>query len=244
MRSGGNKQDALQKGHVPSEYKQYVGPKQKKFTSKSNFLKDKSLHDEYQNRYRGDTRPAYTQSNPKKVDKSRMKHEVESRTDAFMQALNSSESDKPNQPLGRKRPITTTGGMKPKKQIIDYAQEDEGNSNNSAKKYRFNKDLDVDGQVKTDQSEIDELDDVIGFMNNKKLSEIGSHNGSGKKQQLSARRVNFDEPAFVPETEVKVTPLVPKKEYDYLDYEENLDNLKKITEEQAKFDYWSNDVDS
>lgn len=33
-------------------------------------------------------------------------------------------------------------------------------------------------------------------------------------------------------------------DFDYLDYQSNIDNLKKITEEQAKFDYLENDLDA
>lgn len=228
------KQEALKRGQVPTEYKEWLGPKQKKFTSMSTFINDRSLYDEYQNRFRKDSVPKYQPM--KKVNHEKMKREVEDREDKFLKVLNNEESRQSDKPNGRKRPITSTQPSKIKnRQIVDYAEESDEETTQtfktyedySRKEYRFNKDLNTSDNQEGDQS--GEIDDVIDFMNSEPKQEAGE---------------NYGFPIRQPRQEVKKEEKVQEQEYDYLDYQNNIDNLKKITEEQAKFDYLETDLDS
>lgn len=200
----------------------------------STFLNDRSLYDEYQNRFRKDSVPKYQPM--KKVNHEKMKREVEDREDKFLKVLNNEESRQSDKPNGRKRPITSTQPSKIKnRQIVDYAEESDEETTQtfktyedySRKEYRFNKDLNTSDNQEGDQS--GEIDDVIDFMNSEPKQETGE---------------NYGFPIRQPRQEVKKEEKVQEQEYDYLDYQNNIDNLKKITEEQAKFDYLETDLDS
>lgn len=176
------KQEALKKGKVPQEYKEYLGPKQKKYTAKSNFLHDRSLYDEYQNRFRADSGPRYVPM--KKVNHKMMNREVQENEERFMKALQHDTEKQTKKPQGRQRPITSTHAGNPKKkQVIDYAEESDEEQdinqsirtydNYNNREYKFNKDLD---DTSTNQSNIhnnqdEDIDDVIGLMNEPKRSE-------------------------------------------------------------------------
>lgn len=215
--------DALKKGQVPTEYKEWLGPKEKKYTAMSTFLNDRSLYDEYQNRFRVQEEEAYQPV--KKTNHKKMKKEVEEREGRFLKVLQHDEQKPISKPQGRKRPITATAPNKIKnRQVVDYAEESDDDTQQVFRTYqdyeekerKFNKDL----EVSESQSNQEELDDVIDLMNN--------HNQDKQSYQRVKKPM-----------EQKV-----EKEYDYLDYEDNLDNLKKINEEQAKFDTLGNDLDS
>jgi len=148
------KQDALKKGQVPVEYQEYLGPKQKKFTSKSTFLNDKSLYDEYQNRQRYQEEPCYTQV--KKVNHQKMSKELEEKEKKFLRVLEHDEQKqqkKPQvKPQERKRPITSTKPSKAiKKSVPGNFRENESENcqvfrtynDYDNKQYKFNSDLDL-----------------------------------------------------------------------------------------------------
>lgn len=227
----------MKKGQVPTEYKKYVGPKDKKYTSRSNFLKNRGLKEEYENRYQGEG-PAYVPL-AKKNHLKKMKEKVDDLEGQFKQALDFSETDKRNLPLGRKRPITTTG----KHTFFLLSQIIGGNTKKSVIKYsKTNNDIDVDDENDVNQSEMDDLDSVIGIMNTKLKSKPGSNNSSDKKYKFDPKTIEHEaKRLFTQESSEKKSP---PKEVDYLDYEENMDNLKKIMDEQSKFDYLANDLDS
>ena len=150
-----------------------------------------------------------------------MKRDVEERENMFMEALTYSESEKPNQPLGRKRPISTAIGKRPKKNIIDHAEESDEDQG-AVQKYklytqRSEKGLKNNENNNIDQNEMDELDDVIGIMNDKKVNTKNkSNHSSGQKNKYQNDK--FDKYNLEKETK----PAEEQKEYDYLDFEQNL----------------------
>lgn len=218
--NGGNKMEALKKGQAPAEYKEWLGPKQKKYTAMSTFLNDRSLYDEYQNRFRAAEEEPYKPI--KKANHQKMRQEVEEREERFLKVLQHDDQKAKPKPSGRKRPITSTAPTKIKnRQVVDQAQESDEDTQQvfrtfeeyEEKDRKFNKDLEVSDSQDNQQ----ELDDVIDLMNNHRQQP------NKEKQQ----KVERDE-----------------QEYDYLDYESNLENLKKINEEQVKFDTLGKDFES
>lgn len=172
------KQDALKRGQVPTEYKEWLGPKQKKFTAMSTFINDRSLYDEYQNRFRKDSVPKYQPL--KKINHEKMRKDVEENEDKFLRVLNIDESRQPEKPRGRNRPITSTQpSKKQSRQVIDYAEDSDEEEPTqtfktyeeySKKEYKFNKDLNMSGSQKADQS--GEMDEVIDCMNSDNIFKV------------------------------------------------------------------------
>lgn len=167
------KQEALKKGQVPTEYKEWLGPKEKKYTAMSKFINDRSLYDEYQNRFRADES---TYVPMKKVNHKKMKEDTENIEDRFLKVLQHDEQ-KPSVIQGRQRPITATQPTKVKnKQVKDLAESSSDDDSQvfkqfdkfSNKEYKFNKDLDVSH---SQQSQDNDVDDVIDLMNDKILNQ-------------------------------------------------------------------------
>jgi hypothetical protein len=163
-----------------------------------------------------------------------MQKDTQNKEKQFISALTHNES-KPK-PQGRKRPITSTqpGKMK-NKQVIDYSKDDSDNEievtrtyeQYNQKEYKFNSDLNVNN----DQQE---SDDVIDFMNHKQT----------KYNQPINKYSNWNQQRHIQAIQEPDISQPEAAEFDYLDYDSNLQNLRKINEEQAKFDYMDSDLDS
>jgi hypothetical protein len=161
-----------------------------------------------------------------------MQKDTQIQEEQFISALTHNKT----KPQGRKRPITSTqpGKMK-NKQVIDYSKDDSDNEvevtrtydQYNQKDYKFNSDL----RVHNDQQEDD---DIIDFMNNKQTTynqPVNKYSNWNQQRNIEA----IHEPGISqPEA----------AEFDYLDYDSNIQNLRKINEEQAKFDYMESDLDS
>lgn len=163
-----------------------------------------------------------------------MQKDIQNKEKQFMSVLTHDDSKPKVQ--SRKRPITSTqpGKMK-NKQVIDYSKDDSEGEEESMrtydqfnqKDYKFNSDLDINNSN-------EECDDVIDFMNNKQTP----NNPPANKYS------NWNQQRHIEAIQKPVISQHEPKEYDYLDYDSNLENLKKINDEQAKFDYLDNDLDS
>jgi len=171
-----------------------------------------------------------------------MQEELEEKEEKFSGILNHDETQKTQKSKklqGRKRPITSTKpGKTQNKKIIDYAEDNKIESeqdsfqtydNYHKKEYKFNQDLDLSHQNQED------LNNVIDIMNNK------SENETTQKPHIKESQFQMDSSN---NTHAKIEEAPEEKEHDYLDFQVNLDNLKKIHEEQEKFDFMSNDLDS
>jgi hypothetical protein len=92
---------------------------------------------------------------------------------------------------------------------------------------------------KNEDSPENELDDVINIMNSNNRQEV-----QPPSQELDVPKYDVKDNNYLREGIEKKQEEKQGNEDDYLNYEENLKNLQKIDEEQAKFDVFTTDLDS
>ena len=187
-------------------------------------------------------KPAYTQL--KSTDYKIMNKEVEEKEERMTKILNHNESEKGSKYSKNERPITSVNPNRGlKKLIVDHAGDNQERGY-SIKTYnnfdrKGNQNVDLETSCYNNQVDDQEADDVIGIMNSKNSKETVNSQKFNfdsmlKKNNNYIQHANIGNPEKKPET----------KEFDYLDYQWNVDNLKKISDEQSKYDNLDGDLDS
>lgn len=175
-----------------------------------------------------------------------MSREIEENEHQMTKILNHNDNANGSRQTRKDRPITSTQPNRAQKRlIVNHSQESNEDRNYKPKAYNnfmrnrsSNGDLD-DNQNDNSTGYDNEADDLVGIMNNRNTSAATNQsklpaNALQKKNMYS----NFMDQQSSTKNKTE------NQEIDYLDYQSNIDNLKKIADEQSKYDNLGGDLDS
>ena len=175
-----------------------------------------------------------------------MNREIEEKEHRMTKILNHNENSKVSNQPRKERPITSIQPNRgQKKLIVDHSIENNEDKHCSIKTYNNyvndqpkHEDF-YENEFNNGEVHSPETDDIIGMMNDRNSRPINNVSKFG----VNSMQKKSTYPSYADQKQ-NTKANIENQEFDYLDYQWNIDNLKKISDEQSKYDNLGGDLDS